>query len=51
MKFTEATSIFETVPVDSGGTYFSEIDNNPLDSCNSWFSEVYNKKKKGNILL
>lgn len=45
MKYTEATSIFETLPVDSGGTYFSETDNNPLDSCDSWFSEVYNKKR------
>lgn len=34
MKYIDATSIFETIP-DSGGAYFSEIDNNPLDSCNS----------------
>lgn len=31
MKYTDTTSIFETVP-DTGGTYFSETDNNPLDS-------------------
>ncbi len=42
MKCTDAKLIFEMVP-DSGGTYFSEIDNNPFDSCDS--SEVYNQNK------